>query len=101
GVEHAKGAKIDKRLAQIADVLTSGIDAPSPRPDDRRADDFADIELAGEMRAERVAFVASHLFALLVAAGVHAILEQRAENLWTYMRPIFRRRFAKAVCFGA
>jgi hypothetical protein len=28
-------------------------------------------------------------------------LEQRAENLWTYMRPIFRRRFAKAVCFGA
>ena len=53
------------------------------------------------MCAERVAFVASDLFALLVAAGVHAILEQRAENLWTYMRPILRGRFAKAVCFGA
>ena len=53
------------------------------------------------MRAECVAFVASHLFALLVTAGVHAILEQRAEDFRTHVRPIFRRRFAKAICFGA
>src|SRR5437773_7369129 len=72
-----------------------------PWLDDCRADDFADIELAREMRAECVAFVASHLFALLVTAGVHAILEQRAEDFRTHVGPIFRSRFAKAVCFGA
>ena len=90
-----------KCLAQFADVFAGRINALAPRLDDCRPDHFANVELAREMRAERVAFVASDLFALLVAAGVHAILEQRAENLWTYMRPIFRGRFAKAVCFGA
>jgi len=53
------------------------------------------------MRAECVAFVASHLFALLVTAGVHAILEQRAEDFRPHVRPIFRRRFAKAIWFSA
>src|SRR5439155_24433004 len=100
-IEHAKLPKIGKRFTQFTDVLSRGVDALAPRPNNCRPDHFANVELARKMRAERVAFIASHLFALLVAAGVHAILEQRAENLWAYMRPIFRGRFAKAVCFGA
>src|SRR5439155_5322103 len=100
-IEHAKLPKIGKRFTQFTDVLSRGVDALAPRPNNCRPDHFANVELARKMRAERVAFIASDLFALLVAAGVHAILEQRAENLWTYMRPIFRGRFAKAVCFGA
>src|SRR5207247_9943603 len=65
-------------------------DALAPRPNECRPDDFANIELAREMRAERMP-----LFL------VHAVLEERSEDFRTHVRPIFRSRFAKAICFGA
>ena len=83
GVEHAERAKIDKRLAQFPDVLARGIDPLAPLPDDCWTDDFANVELAREVCAVRVALITAAFL-----ASVHAVLKQRAENFRPHLAPI-------------
>ena len=89
-IEDAEAAQGGEDFAEFADVLSRGFDALAPRADDGGADDFLDVELAGEVGAEGVA-----------RFGVHAVLEEGAEDFGLHLRPVVGERgVVQGVCFG-
>ncbi len=81
GVEHAEGAQLAEQFEQFGSIFGGG-DAFLPRAHDGGADNFLDVGLVGEMRAEGMAFLLAE-----------TAFKERAEDDGLDFRPVFLGRF--------